>query len=47
MAVPCTVEIPDGMLGYKPGWHIALADSFTLHAIKPVQPDWTKEELHN
>ena len=47
MAVPCTVEIPDGMLGYKPGWHIALADSFTLHAVKPVQPDWTKEELHN
>ena len=47
MAVPCTVEIPDGLLGYTPGWHMALADRMTMYAVKSVQPDRSKEELHN
>ena len=44
MAVELDVVLPPGLDGYKPEWHLALADRMTVHAVKPAQPFWTPEE---
>ena len=44
MAVELDVVLPTGLGGYKPEWHLALADRMTVHAVKPAQPFWTPEE---
>ena len=44
MAVELDVVLPPGLDGYKPEWHLALADRMTVHAVKPAQAHWTPEE---